>query len=250
MKKITLFTFLIITTTFFGQTYSTGVMNFTTGYSGKIDVTNSLVTLTLVGPSTGWLGISFDSVQMDDIGKDVVLFDGTNLSDRTFDGQGIVPPLDAIQNWTVTSNTVTSGVRTVVGTRARSTGDANDYTFSASAQPLNIVWARKLANFTVSYHGGGSCGVTVSNFTLGNADFNVEAFKLFPNPAKGLTSIELPANINDAQVKIYDNLGRVVRNQSITKSDNNVTTSDLSTGSYLVVVRTDYGNATKTLIIE
>lgn len=250
MKKITLFTFLIITTTFFGQTYSTGVMNFTTGYSGKIDVTNSLVTLTLVGPSTGWLGISFDSVQMDDIGKDVVLFDGTNLSDRTFDGQGIVPPLDAIQNWTVTSNTVTSGVRTVVGTRARSTGDANDYTFSASSQPLNIVWARKLANFTVSYHGGGSCGVTVSNFTLGNADFNVEAFKLFPNPAKGLTSIELPANINDAQVKIYDNLGRIVRNQSITKSDNNVTTSDLSTGSYLVVVRTDYGNATKTLIIE
>ena len=207
MKKITLLFALLFSSTFFGQTYSTGVMNFITGYSGQIDVTNSLVTLTLVGPSTGWLGISFDSVQMDDVGKDVVIFDGTNLSDRTFDGQGVVPPLDSSQNWTVTSNTVISGVRTVVGTRARTTGDANDHAFSASAQTLNIVWARKLANFTVSYHGGGSCGVTVANFTLGNADFNIEAFKLFPNPAKGYTSIELPANINEAQVKIYDNLG-------------------------------------------
>lgn len=250
MKKITLLFTLLFTTTFFGQTYSTGLMNFTTGYSGQIDVTSSLVTLTLIGPSSGWLGISFDSTQMDDIGKDVVIFDGTNLSDRTFDGQGVVPPLDATQNWTVTSNTVVSGVRTVVGTRARSTGDASDYTFSASAQALNIVWARKLANFTVSYHGGGSCGATVANFTLGNPDFNVEAFKLFPNPAKGFTTIELPANINEAQVKIYDNLGRVVKNQSISKSENNVNTSDLSTGSYMVVVRTDCGNATKTLIIE
>lgn len=250
MKKITLLFALLITPFFYGQTYSTGLINFTSGYSGKIDVTDSQVTLTLIGPSTGWLGISFNSTQMDDIGNDVVLFDGTNLSDRTFDGQGIVPPLDPIQNWTVTSNTVTGGVRTVIGTRARSTGDANDYTFSASAQALNIVWARKLANFSVNYHGAGSCGATVANFTLGNADFNIEAFKLFPNPAKGFTSIELPANINEAHVKIYDNLGRVVKNQSITKTENNVNTVDLSTGTYLVVIRTDYGNATKTLIIE
>jgi len=250
MKKITLLFALLITPFFYGQTYSTGLINFTSGYSGKIDVTDSQVTLTLIGPSTGWLGISFNSTQMDDIGNDVVLFDGTNLTDRTFNGQGIVPPLDAIQNWTVTSNTVTSGVRTVVGTRARSTGDANDYTFSATAQALNIVWARKLANFTVNYHGGGSCGATVANFTLGNADFNIEAFKLFPNPAKGFTTVELPGNINEAQVKIYDNLGRVVKNQSISKTENNVNTFDLSTGTYLVVIRTDYGNATKTLIIE
>jgi len=86
--------------------------------------------------------------------------------------------------------------------------------------------------------------------TLSNNEVVVDNFKLFPNPAKVSTIIELPANINEAQVKIYDNLGRVVRNQSITKSENNVDTSDLTTGSYLVVVRTDYGNATKTLIIE
>jgi hypothetical protein len=41
-----------------------------------------------------------------------------------------------------------------------------------------------------------------------------------------------------------------VKNQSITNIDNIVTTSDLTTGSYIVVVRTDYGNATKTLLVE
>jgi hypothetical protein len=42
----------------------------------------------------------------------------------------------------------------------------------------------------------------------------------------------------------------VVKNQSITNLDSLVSTLDLTTGSYLVVVRTDYGNATKTLLIE
>lgn len=251
MKKITLSLItLLFVSTVFGQTYSTGTIDFTTGYSGKIDVTSTLVTLTLVGPSTGYLAIAFDAVQMDDIGKDVVLFDGTNLTDRTFNGQGVVPPLDITQNWTVTSNTIASGVRTVIGTRARSTGDASDYVFSTSAQPINIVWARKLSNFTINYHGGGNCGATVANFTLGNVNFNIDSFKIYPNPAKGFTNIELPTNVDSGSVKIYDALGRVVKNQEITATQNEISTSDLNTGTYMVVLRTDYGNATKSLVVE
>ncbi len=251
MKKITLLLFsLFVTIPFFGQTYSTGTITLTTGYSAKIDITSTLVTLTLIGPSTDWLGISFNSTQMDDIGNDVVLFDGINMSDRTFDGQGIVPPLDAVQNWSVSSNTIATGVRTVVATRARDTGDSNDYVFSASVQSLNLVWAHRAGSLSIGYHGGGNCGATVVNFSLGAAEFNVESFKLYPNPAKGFTSIELPLSINSALIKIYDNLGRVVRNETITRDKNKINIVDLKTGSYLVVVRTDYGNATKTLIIE
>ncbi len=251
MKKITLLLFsLLATSSFLGQTYSTGTVTLTTGFTAKIDVTSTVVTLTLIGPSTDWLGLSFNSTQMDDVGTDVVIFDGTNMSDRTFNGQGVIPPLDATQNWTVSSNTITTGVRTVVATRARNTGDANDYAFSASAQSLNMVWARRAGSLGIGYHGGGNCGVTVVNFTLGTAEFNVDQFKLFPNPAKGFTSIELPLFIDSAQIKIYDTLGRVVRNEIITADKNKINITDLKTGSYLVVVRTDYGNATKTLIIE
>ena len=182
MKKITLLLFsLFVTIPFFGQTYSTGTITLTTGYSAKIDITSTLVTLTLIGPSTDWLGISFNSTQMDDIGNDVVLFDGINMSDRTFDGQGIVPPLDAVQNWSVSSNTIATGVRTVVATRARDTGDSNDYVFSASVQSLNLVWAHRAGSLSIGYHGGGNCGATVVNFSLGAAEFNVESFKLYPN---------------------------------------------------------------------
>ncbi len=251
MKKNTLTLLAILfVSTFFGQNYTTGTINFTTGYSGKIDVTSSLVTLTLIGPSSGWLGLSFDSAQMDDIGKDVVIFDGTNLTDRTFNGQGVTPPLDATQNWTVTSNTIVGSVRTVVGTRARDTGDIKDYVFSVSAQPINLVWARKLANLTINYHGGNSCGATVANFTLGTFDFESESFKMFPNPSRNFTTIELPISINKGEVKIYDSLGKLVIQQSIASLSNKIDTSSLTQGSYLVVVRTDFGNSTKKLLIE
>lgn len=256
MKKITLGLFtLLFTSAFFGQTYSTGtvVLNSTNStnlnYSAKIDVTSTLVTLTLIGPSTGWLGIGFDNSTMADSG-DVVIFDGTNLTDRTFNGFAVTPVLDAQQDWTVTSNTVSSGVRTVVGTRDRDTGDSNDYTFSASAQSINLVYARKVANFTVAYHGGNSCGSVLASITLGNENFKLDDFKIYPNPSEGFTNIELPANVDNGTVKLYDALGRVVKNQNITRNDNKIDISELSTGTYILVLRTEYGNATKKLLVN
>lgn len=256
MKKITLSLIgLFFTSGMIAQTYTTGTMALLSNggtdlsFSAKIDVTATTVTLTLVGPSTGWLAIGFDNTSMADSG-DVVLFDGTTLSDRNFQGFAVEPSVDARQDWTVTSNTVSGGLRTVIGTRARSTGDANDYTFSASAQALNLVYARKVANFAIGYHGSNSCGTTVSNLTLGTDEFNLDSFKVFPNPAKGFTNIELPSNIEAGLVKIYDALGRLVKSESVSATENKINTSELTSGSYMVVLRTDYGNATKTLIIE
>lgn len=256
MKKITLSVLtLVFTSVFYGQTYSTGTLNLMSNggtnlnYSAKIDVSASLVTLTLIGPSTGWLAIGFNNTTMANSG-DVVIFNGTTLSDRTFNGFAATPVIDPIQNWTVTSLNTVSGMTTVVGTRARDTGDANDYTFSASAQALNLVYARKVSDFVISYHGGDSCGTLMSSFTLGTNDFKIDDFKVFPNPAKDFATIELPTNIDSGIVKIYDALGRVVKNQPISTTENEINTSELTSGSYMVVLRTDYGNATKTLIIK
>lgn len=252
MKKITLTFFAMVLTSFglSAQTYSTGTVTFMAGFTAKIDVTSSLVTLNLVGPSTDWLAVSFNATSMDDNGTDVVIFDGTNMTDRTFNGTGVTPPLDSNQNWTVTSNTVSAGVRTVVATRARDTGDSNDYTFTAAAQPLNLVWAHRPGSLAIGYHGGGNCGATVTAFALGLEGFAVESFKIYPNPAKSFATLELPEAIASGEVKLYDSLGRVVRVQAISDSHVEINTSDLTTGSYMVVVRTDYGNATKTLVVE
>ena len=61
---------------------------------------------------------------------------------------------DVNQDWTILSNTVASGQRTVVASRALSTGDANDAIVSYTAASLGVVWARNAtADYTIAYHG-------------------------------------------------------------------------------------------------
>lgn len=257
MRKITLCLFaLFCAANASAQTYSTGTLTLSSfdgtdlGMTAKIDVTSSLVTLTLTGPSTSWLGIGFNASGMGDIGMDCVLFDGTNLSDRRFNGVGVTPPLDAAQNWTVTSNTISAGTRTVVGTRALNTGDSNDYVFSATATPLTIVFARRSGSLTVGYHGADSCGSTATNLVLGTGEFRQESVKIYPNPSKGLATFELPDFASSGEIKIYDSQGRLVKQQEINAISTEVSTAGMTTGSYLAVVRTQYGNVTKTLLVE
>ena len=224
------------------QTYTTGTVPLFSSpaavnlaYSAKIDVTSSLVTVTLIGPSTGWLGLAFDATSMDDIGKDVIIFDGTSVTDRTFDGVGVQPPLDATQNWTLTSNTVASGVRTVVATRALNTADANDYTFVyPPSSSLNIAYARKVANFTVNYHGANSCGTTSVSFSgLGVNDASAESknVQLYPNPVKDVLSFTNVDKIKS--VRIFDATGKQLPTQ---KSVSNLNVSTLGKGVYFVEV--------------
>lgn len=219
-------------------------------YSVKIDLTPSLVTLTLIGPSTGWLGMAFNTTNMDDIGKDVVIFDGTNLSDRTFNGQGVVPPLDGTQNWTVTSNTVAGSVRTVIATRALNTGDANDYVFTVPpAGPLNITYGRRLSNFTIGYHGSNSCGTTSLSFgTLGTKETASENKKivLYPNPAQEMVSFKNADKIKS--VDIYESAGRKVR--SVKLEGENISVRDLKSGTYYFEITLKDGSTSYEKLIK
>ena len=255
MKNFTLTLLaLFIFSSISGQTFSTGTITFPAPlneYSVKIDVTSSLVTLTQIMPNDRWYSLAFNNSSM--LSGDIIAFvNSTNISDRQLGGFG-VPAADAVQSWTTISNTVVGSTRTVVSTRALNTGEPDDYVFSASAGSINLACSRaSSASFSLAPHGGSANAVSTASYavTLANTEFVLDDFKMYPNPAKASTTIELPSNIDKAVVKIYDNLGRVVKNQSITNSDGLITTSDLTTASYLVVVRTDYGNATKTLLVE
>lgn len=255
MKKITFAALALLTMAgVSAQTYSTGTVNLnsfggTPLYSAKLDVAASGVTMTLVGPSAAWLGIGFGTNSMES-GEDCVIFDGTNFTDRTFGGVGVVPALDAVQSWSVTSNTISAGVRTVVGTRALNTGEAADYVFSAAANPITLVFARRANSLAIGYHNSDSCGSTIANLTLSSDKFSAESIKIFPNPSKGITSFEVPPFVSSGEIKIYDAQGRLVKTQAISEMYTSVSTSGMPSGSYLTVVRTEYGNVTKTLIVE
>lgn len=251
MKKQVLFLLMVILSVggLNAQTYTTGNMTFFGDYSGRIDVTATTVTVTLIGPDTSWLGIGFDATLMSDIGKDVVVFDGTNITDRSFNGVGVVPPTDT-QNWTLSSNTTADGERTVVMTRARVATQGTDYTFPTAAQPLNVIFARSIGSSTFGYHGAGNCGSLTANLTLGANDFVMEALKVYPNPSKEFFTVELPAKITKGEVKVYDAMGKLIRQQEVSSLDNKIYTSGLTAGSYFMVLRTEYGNATRTLVID
>lgn len=256
MKKTTFLLFTLFTfATSFGQTYSTGVVTLTSGYTAKIDVESALVTLTLVGPSSGYLGLGLGVADMDNTGDCVIYAGATGiganvLTDRTFANGTGTPTLDAggaaTQSWTVTTNSVTGNVRTLVATRARvSTGD---FTFPFNAGALTLAWARH-TSFSLVYHGG-SRGSVVANATLGTGEFEISKFIMYPNPAQDFVSITLPAGLNEGTVKIYDMLGKVVAKQIVTSNEKAIDISGLSSGSYMVVLRTEYGNATKTLLVN
>ena len=152
------------------QSFTTGVVNLSStpglAMSVKLDI-GSNVTMTLVGPSGRWFALGFGAENMEAETDVVGVHSAGTLSN--FDAKLIgyaAPVADALQNWTITSNQVVSGVRTIVATRPLDTGDANDYTFSAEEGSLSLIWARGSSNsFTYGYHGGSNRGVENATFT-------------------------------------------------------------------------------------
>ena len=255
MKKITFLFYFLATFYSWAQGYSTGTisLNNTAGVAmtAKIDV-NTLVTLTLTGPSNRWFALGFGASSMT-AGTDVVVCHANTVALPSFDRYltGFAAPVsDGTQHWTVTSNTVSGSVRTIIATRALNTGDANDYTFSSNPNPISLIWAYgSTANsYTLSYHGGR--GVTSANFTLGNNDFVLSEFMMYPNPAKDYVTIDLSDLTTNATVFIYDYLGRLVKKELLNTTSSRLETSNLQKGTYIIKVDSEKGLASKTLIVD
>ena len=171
MKTKSLFLFILgFSYLSLAQSFTTGVVNLSStpglAMSVKLDI-GSNVTMTLVGPSGRWFALGFGAENMEAETDVVGVHSAGTLSN--FDAKLIgyaAPVADALQNWTITSNQVVSGVRTIVATRPLDTGDANDYTFSAEEGTLSLIWARGSSNsFSYGYHGSSNRGVVNATFT-------------------------------------------------------------------------------------
>lgn len=256
MKKITL-ALLIGVFSFnmtFSQNYTTGLLTFTNNsgipYSFQIDVNSTTTTLTMVGPELRWLGVGF-GVQTMTAGGDVVIYDGTTLTDRSYGypGQpagepatGITPTEDneGERDWTVVSNDVVSGVRTLVSTRPNNTGNPNDYVFSPSATTIELVWAlARFDNDPLEWHGVENVGITMQGLTLSEDNIEVNDFKISPNPAKNNFTLELGAFNNNAVVEIYDVLGKKVLNRKINAIATNFDISRWNSGLYIIKISSE-----------
>ena len=252
MKKITLqiFSFLcLISTLSFGQTYTSGLFSIGSVVDGQIDinVTSNLVTLTLIGPSSGYLAMGFDTFGHDS--KDVVIFDNVTLTDRKFTNSLITPTLDANQDWTVITDddTTNPGTRTVVATRARDTGDSDDYVFPMSPTTLNVVGAYR-TNFTIGFHTDfDATGISFS--LLGLDDVNKIQFTMSPNPATSNLKVVLPSSLTNSRVEIFDMLARKIFDGKMTNTHFSIIdVSAWNSGVYLVKVSNNDSLLTKRFI--
>jgi hypothetical protein len=251
MKKILLFTLFLLSMSATAQNHTTGVINLTSGYTVKFDTNPTTVTMTLVGPSDKWLGLGFGMTSMFTSGDGVIASGASaTLTDRNFTGSGSTPNTDSAQNWTTTSNTVAGTVRTIVATRALSTGDTSgsDFTFTNSTASINLIWALG-SSLTLSQHQSRGNGVT-GTFALSTDSFAMAGFKLYPNPADDIFAIELPNNLENLSVRVFDVLGKEVMQKEISKLENKINISNLSPGNYLVKVTFEDKSYSTTLVIQ
>lgn len=161
MKKIYALFLAICPLWTFGQTKEITFSELTAGsgmYFGAV-MTTTDITVTVQGPSDRFIAFGFGTGMA--TGNDAIIWStlGTGaaplqLRDHRMIGQGNEPTVDAQQDWTVISNNVSGGNRTIVASRALNTGDANDVVFNFAATTQNLFWSKgPSATNQLQYHG-------------------------------------------------------------------------------------------------
>ena len=248
MKKATLL-FVLFATFSLNAQVTTGVMNFQNGYSGEVAIGLTDVTVTLIGPSNLWLGMGFNVDEMAP-GGDVITHDSTGFNDRQFLGEGIPPTLDT-QDWTVISNDVNGGVRTLVVTRPLAGTDSTDFIFDPTATSLSFVWAHGNNTDVLSYHGNNNRDdEVVALMPLGLEDQKLaNRLSIFPVPVSDLITVSI-ANFNEknASLEIFSMTGKLLKKMVVSHKSSIVDVSKLSTGIYLLKVSSDNGFASTKIV--
>jgi hypothetical protein len=251
MKKILLsLAFMGVSAMSFGQTKTTGTVALSLEYSIRIDLNNTLnvATFTFIGTSSAWMGIGLDATGMSSAGKDCIQV-GTAIFDRRLSGSQSQPITDATANLTLVSNTITSGVRTVVLTRPLNTGDTNDYTFNyATITTLNVIWGLGTSTAVTSGHydrGAASLSFT----TLGVEDFSLNTTAIYPNPSTGIFNIHTKTSLD--KINVYSQIGAFVKTIEVDGSNNiEINLKGLQSGIYLLELQNSTEKSWKKIILE
>lgn len=136
------------------------------------EMSTTTITVTLQGPADRYLAFGFGTGMAN--GNDALIWSTLGsgaatlqVRDHRMIGSGSEPSVDAQQDWTIISNNVSGGNRTIVASRGLNTGDANDVTFNFAATTQNLFWAKgPSASNQLQYHGGNRASGIVRNWTL------------------------------------------------------------------------------------
>lgn len=251
MKKITTLLFCLFSFSGFSQSKTTGIINLTSNMTANFTLNNttSKVTLVLKGPSDRWFGLGLgvvDGFRMSD--GDVLVYTST-LTDRNFVGTG--SPANDTQDWTIISNTVASGARTLTLERALTNSDSNDLQLPySSTNSINLAWAHNnsASNSLGSNHNVGFITGTFSS--LGVDDFSLNATSVYPNPSSGEFFIKTKTNLS--KVNLYNQTGALVKTIDV-KDDSRelkVDVTGIQSGVYFLELQNDSEKSWKKVMVN
>jgi hypothetical protein len=257
-KSYLLLALLAMMSTSFAQTKTSGVVSLHTGtnvLSIKIDLNQatSTATLTMVGPSTRWFSVGFNTTSMS-TNADCFTSAGTSVLDQYLPGGHNEAITDPTNNLTVVSNVVSGTTRTVVVTRPLNTADAKDYTFNYALNSLNIIWAYGPSNSTDPTDQHSTFGSKAVSFsTLGTENFNsINDIVVYPNPSSGIFTISKNSAIQISKIKIFDTNAKMLKEIDTERfdTDNTIDVSELSKGIYFMEISNKEDKVVKKIIVQ
>lgn len=95
-----------------------------------------------------------------------------------------------------------------------------------------------------SYGSGASASFAVS--FLGTNDNNLEKVSIYPNPASSILNVK---NAENATIKVYDILGKIILTRSNISLQEEIEVSKLQSGNYFIKIEKDNEVATKKFIV-
>jgi len=115
---------------------------------------------------------------------------------------------------------------------------ANEYYFCNFSKSM-FMWVDGCNNFAAQIAGGDGplddvkdCSILINS--IGISDKEQFCFEVYPNPAKDILNLNIPSNISDKEIRIYNLLGET-KKYSIAKN-NNIDISGLSDGVYFIEI--------------
>ena len=171
-----------------------------------------------------------------------------------------------IENYVATASTNTGNYELTVGTDQTA---ASQTTIVGSEVGIsNTTYVQKSFNFTApstgtfyfAFHNTSPANATgthallVDNFvvtqTLGTSEFLSSNLNVYPNPARNVINFSNDVSAVISTIEMTDLNGRVVKSEKFNATNGQVSISDLSTGVYMMKIKTDQGSAVKKIVKE
>ncbi|NMH29407.1 T9SS type A sorting domain-containing protein [Flavobacterium silvaticum] len=253
MKKICLNIVLAIPTLLMAQQKTTGVVPLINAMTAKIDMDQptSTVTLTLTGPSNRFFALGFNATQMSANTDCVVMTSATILSDMKLPGGHFAPAADAVNNWTIQSNTTSGTTRTVIATRPF-VAETSDFTFTYAMTSINLIFShRNTSGYTLNGHGDnfGNLNAPFTN-VLGGEDFNLlSSVTISPNPSTGIFMISKNERTPISALNVYDINAKLVKSLSY-QENQSVDLTGLNPGLYFLEISNESDKTVRKILIE